>query len=171
LCFIYPLKCVLLPIFCVSGDLSWFSLSYLSRRYYWTRKHISISIILLHHAQHLLCIRRERNQQHRLSTPQCPQRRPLITLSTSDLTLSISWVQVLGGSLVAFNTIDSKPAGSEFGKGWKCIWNFLESSNDAVRTNATNSFVSISTCFTPALTDAAMADRPGARPSARSSRG
>jgi ribosomal RNA-processing protein 12 len=81
--------------------------------------------------------------------------------SKSDFTLSASWVQVLGGALVAFNTIDSKAAGSELGKVWKSVWNFLESTDATVRKEAAKSLASISTCFTPALIEAALADRQG----------
>lgn len=79
--------------------------------------------------------------------------------SKSDFTLSASWVQVLGGALVAYNTIDSKAASSDLGKVWKSVWNFLDSSDASTRKAAAKALSSVSTCFTPTLIAAAIADK------------
>jgi ribosomal RNA-processing protein 12 len=81
--------------------------------------------------------------------------------SKSDFVLSASWVQVLGGALVAYNTVDSKAASTELSKVWKSVWNFLDSSDAGTRKAAAASLTSITSCFTPDLIESAISDREG----------
>ncbi|KAF8973157.1 NUC173-domain-containing protein [Flammula alnicola] len=81
--------------------------------------------------------------------------------SKSDFILSASWVQVLGGALVAHNAVDSKAASSELNKVWKSVWNFLDSTDASTRKAAAQSLANISSCFTPALIATAIADKEG----------
>ncbi|KAF9482107.1 NUC173-domain-containing protein [Pholiota conissans] len=81
--------------------------------------------------------------------------------SKSDFVLAASWVQVLGGALVAYNTVDSKAASAELTKVWKCVWNFLDSSDAGTRKAAATALTSVTTCFTPDLIEDASQDREG----------
>lgn len=81
--------------------------------------------------------------------------------SKSDFVLSASWVQVLGGALVAYNTVDSKAASAELSKVWKSVWNFLDSPDAGTRKAAAASLTSITSCFTPDLIESAIPDREG----------
>ena len=79
----------------------------------------------------------------------------------SDLTLSASWVQVLGSALVAHSALDCNAASTEVGKVWKSVWNFLDSPDANTRKAAAQSLSSISSCFNPALISASIADMEG----------
>lgn len=81
--------------------------------------------------------------------------------SKSDFVLSASWVSVLGGALVAYNTVNAKAASSELSKVWKSIWNFLDSTDASTRKAAATALTAVTTCFTPDLIEAAISDRAG----------
>lgn len=81
--------------------------------------------------------------------------------SKSDSTLSASWVQVLGAALVSYNTLEPEHASKEVGKIWKSVWNLMDSTDAATRKAVSLSLSSISTCFSPTLISAAIADQEG----------
>ena len=78
---------------------------------------------------------------------------------TSDFLLSASWVQVLSGALVAFNTVNQNSASLEVGSVWKAVWKFLDSPDANSRKASAQSLSAISTCFSPKLISAAIADQ------------
>lgn len=78
---------------------------------------------------------------------------------TSDFLLSASWVQVLSGALVAYNAVDQDSASSEVGRVWKAVWKVLDSPDANSRKASAQSLSAISTCFSPKLISAAMADK------------
>jgi ribosomal RNA-processing protein 12 len=79
----------------------------------------------------------------------------------SDSTLSASWVQVLGAAVVAHNVLDPNAASTEVWKVWKSVWNFLDSPEVNTRKAAAQSLSSISSCFSPVLISASIADTEG----------
>ncbi|KAF8160842.1 NUC173-domain-containing protein [Crassisporium funariophilum] len=81
--------------------------------------------------------------------------------SKSDLILSSSWIEAAGGAIVAYNSADQQAASNELNKVWKTVWSFLESSDAATRKATAQSLSAISSCFSPNLIAAAIADREG----------
>jgi len=79
----------------------------------------------------------------------------------SDSTVSASWVQALGVALAAHNVLDSNAASTEVWKVWKSVWNFLDSPDTNTRKAAAQSLSSISSCFSPVLISASIADTEG----------
>ncbi|CAA7261659.1 unnamed protein product [Cyclocybe aegerita] len=71
--------------------------------------------------------------------------------SKSDFTLSASWVQVLGGALVAYKIADPEQAEGEVGKIWKSVWSFLDSTDAVTRKATAQSLSSIASCFSPTM--------------------
>ncbi|KAJ3505143.1 hypothetical protein NLJ89_g7567 [Agrocybe chaxingu] len=71
--------------------------------------------------------------------------------SKSDFTLSASWVQVLGGALVAYKITNPEQAEEEVGKAWKSVWSFLDSTDAATRKATAQSLSSIASCFSPIM--------------------
>jgi len=79
----------------------------------------------------------------------------------SDLTLSSSWVRVLGDALVAYNSVNSPSASSELGEIWKSVWNYLDSTDANTRKATAQSLSAISSCFSTFLVTTAIADMNG----------
>ncbi|KDR75247.1 hypothetical protein GALMADRAFT_140774 [Galerina marginata CBS 339.88] len=81
--------------------------------------------------------------------------------SKSDSTLSASWVKVLGGALVAYNTIEPAQSSKDLGKVWKSVWNFLDSPESATHRATAQALSAISSCFSASLILTALADQEG----------
>ena len=81
--------------------------------------------------------------------------------SKSDVVLAASWVQALGSALVAYNVVDQTATSEELPKVWKSVWNFLDSSDAATRKATAQSLCALSSCFSPALSSAAILDQDG----------
>jgi ribosomal RNA-processing protein 12 len=81
--------------------------------------------------------------------------------SKSDVVLSASWVQALGSAMVAYNAVDQTASSEELPKVWSSVWKFLDSSDAATRKATAQSLCALSSCFSPALTSAAVLDQDG----------
>lgn len=79
--------------------------------------------------------------------------------SKSDVVLSASWVQALGSAMVAYSAVDPTASSEELFKVWKSVWNFLDSTDAATRKATAQSLCALSSCFSPALTLAAIHDQ------------
>ncbi|KAF8070663.1 armadillo-type protein [Lyophyllum atratum] len=79
--------------------------------------------------------------------------------SRSDTILSPAWVQVLGNAFSVYRATDTDEHAREFGKVWKTIWSFLESSDASTRKASAQSLDVLCRCFTPALISAALRDK------------
>ncbi|KAK7005671.1 rRNA processing protein [Favolaschia claudopus] len=79
----------------------------------------------------------------------------------TDTLLAPAWVKVLGTAMVSYHSTDSNAATSEFGRIWKTIWPFLESSDAATRKTTAQSLVLLTQCISPAMIDTAVTDSDG----------
>ncbi|KAK2464281.1 hypothetical protein APHAL10511_003738 [Amanita phalloides] len=76
----------------------------------------------------------------------------------SDTTLSPAWVQVLGDSMVAFNSSSPESCSEELGKVWKAVWNYLDSSDAPTRKATVKAIECLCRCFTPSMITSAVTD-------------
>ncbi|KAG6850944.1 hypothetical protein H0H93_005813 [Arthromyces matolae] len=78
--------------------------------------------------------------------------------SKSDTILSPAWVQVLGSAFLAYRTDDVNSHAAEFGKVWKTVWGFLDSSDLLTRRAAAKSLDLLCQSFTPELISSTIQD-------------
>lgn len=78
--------------------------------------------------------------------------------SKSDITLSLSWIQVLGNAMLTYNAVDQEACAKELGKVWKTIWTFLDSNDLATRKASASSLDALCRCFNSTLISSALQD-------------
>ncbi|KAF8628897.1 hypothetical protein AX15_003680 [Amanita polypyramis BW_CC] len=81
--------------------------------------------------------------------------------SKSDTTLSPVWVQVLGDSMLAYNSASPEPCSEELGKVWKVVWGYLDSNDAPTRKATCKSIDCLCRCFTPSMITSATAEEQG----------
>lgn len=81
----------------------------------------------------------------------------------SDVTITPSWLQVLGDVMLAYRSADPEASSQEFIKVWKTIWSFLETSHAQTRKAVAQALESLAQCITLPMARTAVADAPDGR--------
>ncbi|KIK91816.1 hypothetical protein PAXRUDRAFT_34789 [Paxillus rubicundulus Ve08.2h10] len=81
----------------------------------------------------------------------------------SDVTITPSWVRVLGDAMLAYHSADPDACTGEFLKVWKSIWSFFEISHSQTRKAVAEALESLARCITLPMVHAAVNESPNGK--------
>ncbi|KAK0485757.1 armadillo-type protein [Armillaria novae-zelandiae] len=76
----------------------------------------------------------------------------------SDAVLSSAWIHLIGEAMLIYGRTNQSECSAEVGKTWKTVWVFLESTDSAIRKEASHTLGVLSRCFTLSMIQAAASD-------------
>ncbi|KAK0212882.1 armadillo-type protein [Desarmillaria ectypa] len=78
--------------------------------------------------------------------------------SRSDASLSSTWIHLVGEAMLVYRRTNQSQCSVEVGKAWKTVWLFLESSDSAIRKEASHTLGVLSRCFSLSMIHTAVSD-------------
>ncbi|KAF8554190.1 NUC173-domain-containing protein [Imleria badia] len=83
--------------------------------------------------------------------------------SKSDITVTPSWLQVLGDVMLAYRSAHPEASSQEFIKVWKTVWSFFETSHAQTRKAVAQALESLAQCITLPMARTAAVDASDGR--------